>query len=293
MRRPRNATGRPASAASRATVSMRGIEVAKQETSTRPRVRASVSSNAGTSVLSPGVEPASSTFVLSESRTSTPRSPHADSVSRSVRSAGSACGSSLKSPLASTTPAGVSIASARLSSTLCATRIGCTRKGPISTGSPGAERPQIRLDPALHEPTPREAERQPAAVDGHRRRLQRVGERADVILVPVREQDAAHPAPALGEVLEVGNDRVDPRHLRGGEEHSRVDQQQMVLPLQDQGVQSELAQAAEWDETNGLLRLSRASLHCLAPRRRRSPTPPKGAPGPQPIGPRHASTPQG
>jgi hypothetical protein len=57
-------------------------------------------------------------------------------TSASVR-AGGARGSILKSPLASTTPAGVSIASARLSTTLCATRIGCTRKGPISTGSPG------------------------------------------------------------------------------------------------------------------------------------------------------------
>jgi hypothetical protein len=40
-----------------------------------------------------------------------------------------------------------------------------------------------------------------------------------------------------------------------------VDQQEMVLPLEHQGVQPELAQAAEWDETNGLRRLSRASLH--------------------------------
>ncbi len=57
---------------------------------------------------------------------------------------GGASASILKSPLASTTPAGVSIARARLSSTLWATRIGCTRKGPISTGSPGTRVREVR-----------------------------------------------------------------------------------------------------------------------------------------------------
>ena len=137
MRRPRKAIGRPAAAASPATFWMRGTEVAKQETSTRPRVRASTSSKAGTTASSPGVCPGCSTLVLSESSASTPRSPHSASASTSVRSSGFARASILKSPLASTTPAGVSIASARLSTTLCATRIGCTRNGPISTGSPG------------------------------------------------------------------------------------------------------------------------------------------------------------
>ena len=91
----------------------------------------------GRTSSSPPVRPRRSTFVLSESSASTPRSPQADSASRSVRSSGGAVGSILKSPLATTTPAGVSMARARLSSTLWATRMGWTRKGPSSTGCPG------------------------------------------------------------------------------------------------------------------------------------------------------------
>ena len=71
-----------------ATVWIRGTEVAKQETSTRPRVRASTSSKAGTTASSPGVCPGCSTLVLSESSASTPRSPHSASASTSVRSLG-------------------------------------------------------------------------------------------------------------------------------------------------------------------------------------------------------------
>ena len=137
MRRPRNATGRPCRSATSATRCMRGIDVAKQERKTRPRVRCMTSSNAGTSESSSGVKPACSTLVLSERRARTPRSPQAESASRSVRSSSGASGSILKSPLATTTPAGVSIASAKLSETLWATRIGWTRNGPSSTVSPG------------------------------------------------------------------------------------------------------------------------------------------------------------
>ena len=293
IRRPRNATGRPASAASRATrldARDRGREAGDEHAPARPRQR----------LLERGHERALARRRAGhfDVRAVGEQGQHSAVAPRrqrlEIRAVG---GSGLRVQLevaAREHDAGRRLDREREAvehAVRDADRVHA--EGADLHGLAGPERPQIRLDPALHEPTPREAEREPAAVDGHRRRLERVGERADVVLVPVREQDAAHPAAALGEVLEVGNDRVDPRHLRGGEEHPRVDQEQMVLPLQDQGVQSELAQAAEWDETNGLLRLSRASLHCLAPRRRRPPTPPKGAPGPQPIGPRRASTPQG
>ena len=137
MRRPRKPTSRPCSRARSATRWMRGIEVAKQETSTFPRVRARTSRNAGSTSSSPPVAPRCSTLVESESSASTPRSPHAARASRSVRSSGGASASILKSPLVSTTPAFVSMARARLSVTLWATRMGWRRKGPSSTGVPG------------------------------------------------------------------------------------------------------------------------------------------------------------
>jgi len=118
IRLPTKDTERPAAIARSATRWMRGIAVAKHETRTRPGVRAKTSRNAGTTSSSPPVRPRSSTFVLSASSARIPRSPQADSAARSVRSGSGAVGSILKSPLASTTPAGVSIARARLSRTL-------------------------------------------------------------------------------------------------------------------------------------------------------------------------------
>ena len=146
MRRPMNPIARPAARAASATRWMRGIAVAKQETSTRPRARAKMSRNAGMTSSSHPVRPRCSTLVESDSSTSTPRSPHADSVSTSVLS-GPVSALILKSPVASTTPAGVSMARARLSSTLCATRIGFTRNGPRVTGSPGESRRKSAVAP--------------------------------------------------------------------------------------------------------------------------------------------------
>ena len=158
-------TRRPRARAMSATRWMRGTDVAKQETSTRPGVRANTSSNAGSTSSSPPVRPRVSTFVLSESSASTPRSPQARERLEVGWPSGGAVRSILKSPVASTTPAGVSIARARLSVTLCATRIGCTRKGPISTGCPGESVRRSAATLALAQASPREAEREAAAVD--------------------------------------------------------------------------------------------------------------------------------
>ena len=171
----------------------------------------------------------------------------------------------LKSPLASTTPAGVSIARARLSRTLCATRIGCTRNGPISTGWPGSEGAQVGVDAALLQPLAREAESEAAAVDGRRRGLQRVGERADVVLVAVREEDPAELLRALGQVLEVGDDRVDAGHLGRREEDPGVEQQEMLLPLEHERVEAELTEPAERHEAHRRRVVGTRSSQDLAP----------------------------
>ena len=137
IRRPRKPIRRPALIARSATRWIRGIDVAKQETKTRPRVRPKTSRKAGSTSSSPPVRPRCSTFVLSERRARTPRSPQAARAARSVRSSSDADLSILKSPLARTTPAGVSMASARLSTTLWATWMGWTRNGPTSAATPG------------------------------------------------------------------------------------------------------------------------------------------------------------
>ena len=68
----------------------------------------------------------------------------------------------------------------------------------------------------------------------------------------VGEQDAAQRGRARSaRYCEVGDDRVDARHLGAREQHARVDEQQVPVPLEDEGVQAELAEAAERDQPNG------------------------------------------
>src|SRR5204863_9367913 len=51
-----------------------------------------------------------------------------------------------------------------------------------------------------------------------------------------------------GEILEIGHDRVDARHLRAREHDPGIDQQEMVLPLDHEGVEAEFPQAAQRDQ---------------------------------------------
>ena len=145
-----------------------------------------------------------------------------------------------------TTPTGVSMARARLSITLCATRMGCTPEHARLDGLAGREQPQVRFDAALAQPAAHEAEGEPAAVDRRvRRRLHREGQGADVVLVPVREHDRAHQAAPLREVLEIGHHGVDAWHLRGGEAHARVHEEALRLPFENERVEAELAEPAQ------------------------------------------------
>ena len=107
------------------------------------------------------------------------------------------------------------------------------------------EQPEVGARRALLQPAAHEAEGEPAAVHGSGRGLQREGEASDVVLVAVGEDDRPEAVAALGQVLEVGHDRVDARHLRAREHQARVDQEEMVLPLHDERVQAEFPQAAE------------------------------------------------
>ena len=113
---------------------------------------------------------------------------------------------------------------------------------------PRREQAEVRLQPALAETAAHEPEGEGAAVHGRGRGLQGEGESADVVLVPVREDDAAHGLAPLGEIAEVGHHGVDARQLRGGEERAGVDEQPVVLPLEDERVEPELAEPAQGHE---------------------------------------------
>ncbi len=67
---------------------------------------------------------------------------------------------------------------------------------------------------------------------------------------PCVRRIAADPVAARGEVLEVGDDEVDAGHVGGREEHPRVEEQEVVLPLEHHGVEAELTEPAERHEAD-------------------------------------------
>ena len=111
-------------------------------------------------------------------------------------------------------PAALSITTAMASGIEWATRTNSTRNGPISTGALAGDRllqlrsraqqavlVKLRLD---------QAEREPGCPDLLDLELaQYVGKPADVILVPVREDDRPDRLPSRMQVAEVGQDQID------------------------------------------------------------------------------------
>ena len=169
-RRRRSARARRARSATRC---MRGIEVAKHETRTRPRVRANTSSNAGTMSSSPPVRPRCSTFVLSESSTQ-----HAAVAPGGERlEVGALLGRGVGVDLE--VAAREHHARRRLDGEREAVEHavghadGMDAEGPDLDRLAGREQAQVRRHAALAQPPSHEAEGEPAAVDRRRRRLQR------------------------------------------------------------------------------------------------------------------------
>ena len=99
---------------------------------------------------------------------------------------------------------------------------------------------ELRLD---------EPEREARGPDlGHVHLAQEIREGADVVLVPVREDDGADVVPPVAQVLEVGEDEVDAEMLVPREGQAGVDDDEPVVALDDRHVLADLAQAAERDD---------------------------------------------
>ncbi len=94
-------------------------------------------------------------------------------------------------------------------------------------------------------------DRQLAAVD-HRGRAelaQNVGQGADVVLVPVGEDDRLDVVHPVAQVGEVGKDEVDPEHLGGREHQAGVDDDDAACVLDHGHVLADLAQPSERQHT--------------------------------------------
>ena len=96
-----------------------------------------------------------------------------------------------------------------------------------------------------------EPERELRAVNRHVREVaQDVRQRADVILVRVRDEDPFDLVAALAEVLDVGDDEVDAEHLLVGEHEPGVDDQDVVALLDRHHVLPDLTDTAERDDAD-------------------------------------------
>ena len=138
------------------------------------------------------------------------------------------------------------IASAVASAIECVTRMGSTWNEPTSNGVRGRVSMEARMreDLVLAEPLADEAERVGRRPDGHVVPLEEVGERADVVLVAVRDDDAREALPEALERREIRVDDVDAEPAVV-ERDAAVDEQHVAALLDRHAVHADLAEAAE------------------------------------------------
>ena len=174
---------------------------------------------------------------------------------RSVRRPSSGSWSILKSPVWTTMPAGVRMATARASGMEWLTATNSQSKGPMRSRCPSVDLEGVRADAVLLELRLDEGEGQLGA-DQRDVRLLAEEERdaADVVLVAVREDDALDVVEAVPDGREVRQDQVDSGLLLLGEEHAAVDDQQAAAVLEDRHVAADLAEAAERGDPQAALR---------------------------------------
>ncbi len=253
MARPSRATRRPKARAAPMICWMRWMLEAKQATKTRPRAPSKTSSSAGPTCDSESEVPSRSALVESERRSRTPSRPSASIRARSMRGPGHRGGVDLE-------VAGVEQEPLRRAEREAAgvrdgvgDREELGRDGRGLAGRADVARrhlAQVGLHPRLLEARPEQREREAARVDGDRDLAQEEGERAEVILVTVGEEDRAHLLAPLAEPAEVWRDQV---HAEGlvREEDAAVHHGDAAVRLDRHAVHADLAQAPEGHDAHG------------------------------------------
>ena len=203
---------------------MRCTWLAKLETMTRPVVVRKTVSIAGASSPSETVKPGTSALVESTRNRSTPSSPSRAKARRSVTRRSSGNWSILKSPVCSTSPAEVRMATASPSGMEWLTATNSQSNEPNVRRSSSATSTVLGRDAVLGELGLQEGQGQPGADDGDVGALaQQVRDTADVVLVAVGEHDRLDLVEAVPDPGEVGDDDVDAGLVLVGEEHPAVD----------------------------------------------------------------------
>ena len=183
-------------------------------------------------VSSPSVRPGRSTLVLSDSSASTPCSPQRRARPRRP-----------SAPRAAAVRAELEVAARQHDAlrrldgereavehaVVDADRV--ERERSNRRGLTRGERAEVGAHASLAQPTPGESQRERAAVDGGVGGLQRERQRSDVVLVAVGQHDPAHLLRPFLQVLEVGDDRVDPQQVSApGNIRPGVEQQRGAPP---------------------------------------------------------------
>jgi hypothetical protein len=102
----------------------------------------------------------------------------------------------------------------------------------------------------LGQPVPREGEGERRAVDGHVEVAQEVGEGADVVFVPVGQDDCAEALAVLAQIGEVRDHVVHTRHLVVGEQEPAVDGHDVLARLEEHHVEPDLAEPPQGDQAH-------------------------------------------
>ena len=105
----------------------------------------------------------------------------------------------------------------------------------------------------LGQPVAGDGQGERGAVHGHVELPQEIGEGADVVLVPVRQDHGAKAVTLLAEIRPVRDDVVDPGHLVVGKEQAAVHGDDVVARLHEHHVEPDLAQPAQRNQADGRL----------------------------------------
>ncbi len=91
-------------------------------------------------------------------------------------------------------------------------------------------------------------QRELRGVDGYIELAQQPGQAADVVFVPVREDDAADAGAVLDEIRDVGYDDVDAEQVALRKHEPGIDDEDIFVPADGHAVHTELAESADGDD---------------------------------------------
>ena len=111
------------------------------------------------------------------------------------------------------------------------------------------------VDAVLFETSLEDAEREARAVDRNADLLEHIRQRADMILMAVREHDGLDLVAVLEEIRDIRNHEIDAEHILLGEHQAGINEQDLILIADDRHILANLSQTAERNDLQFLISL--------------------------------------